>query len=1349
MSWKRRTCILGAVALFLCTSVLWADKKPPTGNDVGQRLNAIEAGRQHILSTTAASLHKTTGEPRGGGDTCDTATVIAVLPYTDTGNTCGFADDYDEACTWTATAPDVAYEYTPAAGIWVDISLCNAGTDYDTKLFVYEGACPGTLVACADDSCPGYISEIIGLELTGGNTYYIIVDGYGSNCGNYELTVVEGVAPPDPVECPPGSLFSQPAVNYDSDPWAAVTSDEVPGYIVYENFSGISGDICDIHWWGQTGYSDGYYWYECDRTPDTYNIRFWQDDGTGQPDLTTPVCEYLNVAPNKVDTGHTIDGWVNWEYSLDLVPCCTMTAGWVSIEGVDAGHSCWFMWLNSETGDGVSYQWNGSSLVQNTYNMGLCLTGTYVPSYGACCDDSTGDCTPDVEAQDCPPPLRFVADTACEDLDPPCGEVVGACCHPDGTCDLTTEVDCTDNWLGAWTTCDECPCIVPCPDGAVDELEVCGEDTNGGCNSEPAVFEPMTCGVPVCGTTWADGGTTTRDTDWYEVTTTGETQLTLTVEGDFTPVIFGFIEQYVPGVPGCDNITGYISPYLSINECEKDSVTMCVPAGTYYVFVGSSYYEYVDCPAMYTAVVTCEPCTLPRGACCLENGDCVPDQTEAECLAQLGTWQGEGVSCDPNPCPQPEPGDNCGLPLTVTLPADLPYTDISQYTCGRNNNYSETCLGSYDGGEDIIYELIVTDPVDIEITLDPKGTTWTGITLDDSCPPDATCIATSSTSGSSPHSLPCKHLEPGTYYVMVDTYPSPDCIPDFDLTINTCTLPTGACCVGTDCVATTTEDDCINTYGGEWYEGEDCATFECPSTEGNNCGTPLQVTLGLADLPFTDNNSNCGRGNDYDDPSTAHCLYYYDSGEDMIYELIVTEAMDVTITLDPHGTTYPGIAIGDMCPPTDSCIAADYHSSSAPLVIGAYPDCMHLEPGTYYIQVDTWASPTCIPEFDLTIAACTVPTGACCVGTDCVATTTEDDCINTYGGEWYEGEDCATFECPSPEGDNCGTPLQVTLGLADLPFTDNNSNCGRGDDYDDPSTAHCLYFYDSGEDMIYELIVTEAMDVTITLDPHGTTYPGIAIGDMCPPTDSCIAADYHSSSAPLVIGAAPDCLHLEPGTYYIQVDTWSTPDCIPEFDLTIEACESCEEDTITLILDCDSYGSETTWEIIDLDTATVMCSGGPYSGYEHVEVDCCIPYAACYGVYIYDSYGDGGPDYEVYLSGTLVASGTVTGYGGVVTTVGGGCPCGDLDSDGDVDGDDYTIFLGAFGACDPDPAYLAEADFNDDGCVGIADYQAWVQCFRDANPGEPLPGKRPMLRSIGAGSQQGPSGSGPIGPPRP
>jgi hypothetical protein len=173
---------------------------------------------------------------------------------------------------------------------------------------------------------------------------------------------------------------------------------------------------------------------------------------------------------------------------------------------------------------------------------------------------------------------------------------------------------------------------------------------------------------------------------------------------------------------------------------------------------------------------------LPVGRCCYVS-TCT-DVTQAACASLGGTW--DGTKTCATPCPTPGIGDDCGNPIPVTLPAQIPYTDANQYTCGRLNDYTggTTCLGYYDGGEDIIYKLDVTAAVDLKITINPNGTTWTGFSIGTSCPPAGTCIVTKTNSGGAAYSADAVHLDPGTYYLMVDTYPAPDCIPDFDLTID-------------------------------------------------------------------------------------------------------------------------------------------------------------------------------------------------------------------------------------------------------------------------------------------------------------------------------------------------------------------------------------------------------------------------------------------------------------------------------------------------------------------------------------------------------------------------------------
>ena len=56
---------------------------------------------------------------------------------------------------------------------------------------------------------------------------------------------------------------------------------------------------------------------------------------------------------------------------------------------------------------------------------------------------------------------------------------------------------------------------------------------------------------------------------------------------------------------------------------------------------------------------------------------------------------------------------------------------------------------------------------------------------------------------------------------------------------------------------------------------------------------------------------------------------------------------------------------------------------------------------------------------------------------------------------------------------------------------------------------------------------------------------------------------------------------------------------------------------------------------------------------------------------------------------------------------------GDLDDDGDVDADDFAIFLSAWGRCNGDVEFNADADFDADGCITIVDYQIWLQHYRN------------------------------------
>ena len=145
---------------------------------------------------------------RQGGDTIADAVPIAALPYSTTGATTGYTDDYDEVCPYdTPGSPDVVYAYTPPYDLDATFDLCGSG--YDTKIYVYDQALE--LVACNDDAyfappCGVYVSKLEGVPLAGGVEYYVVIDGYGGEHGEYVLDAFEYVYVPCVLECPPGGF---------------------------------------------------------------------------------------------------------------------------------------------------------------------------------------------------------------------------------------------------------------------------------------------------------------------------------------------------------------------------------------------------------------------------------------------------------------------------------------------------------------------------------------------------------------------------------------------------------------------------------------------------------------------------------------------------------------------------------------------------------------------------------------------------------------------------------------------------------------------------------------------------------------------------------------------------------------------------------------------------------------------------------------------------------------------------------------------------------------------------------------------------------------------------------------
>ncbi len=135
---------------------------------------------------------------RQGGDTFATAVEIH-LPYSGLGTTAGHNDDYDEVCPYGgSTSPDVVYTFQATATTSTTIDL--QGSSYDTKVYVYDADL--NLIGCNDDYYADNTS-LLAIDVQVGVVYYVIIDGYGGDFGEYRLNIPS--VPPTFLECPAGA----------------------------------------------------------------------------------------------------------------------------------------------------------------------------------------------------------------------------------------------------------------------------------------------------------------------------------------------------------------------------------------------------------------------------------------------------------------------------------------------------------------------------------------------------------------------------------------------------------------------------------------------------------------------------------------------------------------------------------------------------------------------------------------------------------------------------------------------------------------------------------------------------------------------------------------------------------------------------------------------------------------------------------------------------------------------------------------------------------------------------------------------------------------------------------------
>ncbi len=645
---------------------------------------------------------------RQGGETCATAFVISGLPFADSGSTTGYTNDYDEACPYIGSlSPDVVYSYTPAADGAIDVTLCNGDTDYDTKMYIYQDTCPGTVVGCNDDACssPVYanlVSQLLQMPVMTGHTYYIVIDGYGGAHGTYYLEVTPHQSC---VECPPGGLP-------EPEDCGASTNYGCFGAPAAFTLLQCGETVCGTLWASPSQLDVD--WYELTTTQTTTftwtaktellsQITIYKAAGPGdcssslmlashvvQPCDETSTCSgpqppgTYRFVINPYDWGILLCPQYYWA-RLDCVvvtgACCIgeVCAATTTVEECAALGGDWFpgytcddfvcphgCWHRVDLYDCFWNGWGGNTL--DVYVNGvLLLNGITMPESGSPVSyyflADTGDTITTVyhpigEGPD--EPFYYLYDG----LDYLLGwdGIVGesnCLVQPTG---ITVAGNCVPPTTGACCYYDGSPCQQTPPDDCVDGLFLGVGNSCFGCPCIapcPAggVPEPEECGEDADGGCDSPGrqfapiacGQTVCGTAWVGIGTYDSDwyQLTTSRTTSFAWTVNAEFPPWLHIIRGAgpnDCSSSALVSSAGGGACQDTSTDSGPqPPGTYWFRVGSWDFVDLPCPQRYVATLTC---TEILGACCEPAAPWCELLDPVACTALGGTYLGEFTTCD-------------------------------------------------------------------------------------------------------------------------------------------------------------------------------------------------------------------------------------------------------------------------------------------------------------------------------------------------------------------------------------------------------------------------------------------------------------------------------------------------------------------------------------------------------------------------------------------------------------------------------------------------------------------------------------------------------------------------------
>ena len=382
-----------------------------------------------------------------------------------------------------------------------------------------------------------------------------------------------------------------------------------------------------------------------------------------------------------------------------------------------------------------------------------------------------------------------------------------------------------------------------------------------------------------------------------------------------------------------------------------------------------------------------------------------------------------------------------------------------------------------------------------------------------------------------------------TYYVVVDSWPSPFCISSFDLAIY---ADVEGCTDGNaenfDETATIDDGSCEYALVQGCTDPTACNFDELAEQDNGTCEYPVSGF----DCEGNFNGSACGLDNPYMDSVVVGELGY----DNNMYEVwtFPSNGVDPVSILFTSGDTegccddwriYDGI--GDDAISFDNLIAEFNDNLAGSFAQG--------NGNGITVLWDTDGSVNGDESFGNMVfeVYCADFVYGCIdeLASNYDATANTDDGSCTYDFVWGCTDPLATnYDADAAEDDgSCEYPLFIDISL---PFINNSlTTCGNGDDYTFANTSYTGNYL-GGEDLAYAF---EGTGNSVQIDmTTSDTYTGVIVFDGDPTSGAGVVASAESGFSS---GTQSILLETSVGvTYYVVMDSWPSPFCY-DFSLSI------------------------------------------------------------------------------------------------------------------------------------------------------------------------------------------------------